>query len=411
MRRFVNRGIVFFVMLALLAGMLPGAQAQNAAGELELDMQTAAEEVTELPEQSAELPEEEEPVLTQVGTFSEGMVRVTDGTYWGYASTNGAALIPVQFDAAENFELGVAKVTLEGKVGLLHWNGTFLVEPEYDELNAVGYGLYLGRRGQVWDLLSTAEVSRDGETSHCLYSDLTTARVSAGVNGQLILQEQDGRSTRVLLRNLPQWLKSKKVSGWQFPLYTSERATFVDVTGSDWYDRWVNLAYSTGMMEGTGNGKFEPQKELTVAETLRLAACLESRAIQDDFHLQNVSGTLWYSSAVTYCEAVGIISYGEYEKGDFNRPITRAEMARIFGRTTAVRSMENINDLDRVRSSVPDVKEGDYAAESIYSLFAKGVFTGKDSLCSFHPTENLTRAEAATMIVRITRPEHRITLW
>ena len=426
MRRFVDRGTVFLMMLALLVGMLPGAQAQDAAMDSELNTQTAVEEsgldtqtAVDSPEADApateegetEPPVEEEPVLTQVGPFSEGMIRVTDGVSWGYASPGGAVLIPVQFDAAENFELGVARVTLEGKVGLLHWNGTFLFQPEYDELNEVGYGLYLGRRGQVWDLLSTAEVSGAEGNAHCLYSGLRTARVTEGLNGQLILQEQGGRTTRVLLRNLPQWLKTKKVSGWQFPLYTSERASFVDVNEAYWYDRWVNLAYSIGMMEGVGAGKFAPKKELTVAETLRLAACLESRAIQDDFHLQSVGGALWYSSSVTYCEAVGIISYGEYGKEDFNRPITRAEMARIFSRTTAVRSMENINDLERVRNSIPDVKTGDYAAEAIYGLFAKGVFTGKDSICSFYPDEYLTRAEAATMVVRIARPEHRITLW
>lgn len=411
MRRFVNRGTVFVVLLALLAGMLPSAQAQPAAVEPEVDMQTAAEEVAQLPEEGTELPEEPEPVLTQVGSFSEGMIRITDGTLWGYASPSGAVVIPVQFDAVEDFELGVAQVTLNGKVGLLHWKGSFLFEPEYDELNEVGYGLYLGRRGSVWDLLSTAKVSGTEGASHCLYSDLVMARVSEGANGQLILQEQGGKTTRVLLRNLPQWLKIKKVSGWQFPLHTVERAAFVDVTGREWYDRWVNLVYSTGMMEGTGNQKFDPRDELTVAQTLRLAACLESRALQDDFHLQSVSGAHWYSSSVTYCEAVGIISYGEYGKDDFNRPITRAEMARIFSRTTAVRSMETVNDPQRVRTSIPDVKAGDYAAEAIYGLFAKGVFTGKDSACSFCPTENLTRAEAATVIARITRPEHRITLW
>ena len=415
MRRFVGRGMVFFVMLALLVGMLPAVQAQDAAMGLEVDTQSVAEgteldtQTTE--EESVQPPVEEEPVLVQVGPVSEGMIRVTDGTLWGYASPGGAVLIPVQFDAAENFEMGVARVTLEGKVGLLHWNGSFLFQPEYDELNEVGCGLYLGRRGQVWDLLSTAEVSGAKGNARCLYSGLRTARVSEGANGRLILQDQDGETTRIYLRDLPKWLKSKKVDGWQFPLHTSERASFVDVNEAYWYDRWVNLAYSIGMMEGTGNGKFSPKKELTVAETLRLAACLESRAIQDDFHLQSVSGALWYSSSVTYCEAVGIIAYGEYGKDDFNRPITRAEMARIFSRTTAVRSMENINDLGRVRNSIPDVKEGDYAAEAIYGLFAKGVFTGKDSICSFYPEEFLTRAEAAAMVVRIARPEHRITLW
>lgn len=408
MRRFVDCGAGFLLLLALLVGMTPAALAQNAAKEPELNMQTVEAQSTQLPEEGNEQPE---PVLTQVGTFSEGMIRVTDGTYWGYAAPGGAVVIPVQFDAAENFELGVARVTLNGKVGLLHWNGSFLFEPKYDELNEVGYGLYLGRRGSVWDLLSTAKAFGAEGASHCLYSDLVTARVSQGVNGQLILQEQGGKTTRVFLRNLPEWLKSKKVSGWQFPLYTTERAAFVDVTGREWYDRWVNLAYSTGMMEGTGNQKFAPRDELTVAQTLHLAACLESRAIQDDFHLQSVGGVHWYSSSVTYCEAVGIISYGEYGKDDFNRAVTRAEMARIFSRTSAVRGMEIVNNPERVRVSIPDVKAGDYAAEAIYGLYAKGVFTGKDSDGSFHPMENLTRAEAAAVIARITRPEHRIILW
>ena len=437
MKRFIRSGLALALMLALLAGMMPGALAQEGETEVNtgVGLETEGTTVVPEPEEETESPDgesaedgetaegeetgepaeeelpEEEPVLTQVGTFSEGMIRVTDGTKWGYASPIGAVLIPVQFDAAEDFELGVAQVTVDGKVGLLHWDGTYLFEPEYDVLSSVGYGLYLGRRGSSWDLLSIAQVPMDGGFTHVLYSGLVSAQVIGGTNGHLALQEAGGRVTRVLLRNLPQWLQSKKVDGWRFPLQAKEPADFTDVFSHDWYARWVNLAYSIDMMEGTGNRRFEPKKELTVAETLRLAAYLESRAIQDDFHLQSVSGLLWYSSSVTYCETVGIISYGEYDKDDFNRPVTRAEMARIFSRTTAVRSMESINDPERVRSSVPDVTEGDYAAEAIYGLFAKGVFTGKDSTCSFHPTENLTRAEAATMIVRITRPEHRITLW
>lgn len=404
MRRFFPRGLMFLMVLALMVSMVPGASAQNAPKDPEQDIliDSAA---------SAPLSEEAAPVLTQVGSVSESMIRVTDGSHWGYSSPGGTILIPVQFDAAEDFKLGVAKVTLDGKIGLLHWSGSFLFEPGYDELTEVGYGLYLGKRGEGWDLLSTATVSSKEGSTHVLYSGLSAASVSTGTNGQLVLREQEGKTTRIWVRNLPQWLESKKVSGWQFPLHINEKASFADVSGKDWYDRWVNLAYSMGMMEGTGGGKFEPKKELTVAETLRLAACLESRAIQDDFHLQSVSGALWYSSSVTYCEAVGIIAYGEYGKDDFNRPVTRAEMARIFSRTSAVRAMENINDLERVRSAVSDVDEEDYAAEAIYGLFAKGVFTGKDSAYSFYPEENLTRAEAATVIARIARPEHRIILW
>lgn len=410
MRRFFFRGAVFLIVLALLVS---GVTAQSAPEEdlTEILTEDLTEDATELSPEVEPEPVEEPVVLTRVGTYSEGMIRVTDGTHWGYMSSIGTVAIPVQFDEAEDFKLGLARVTVEGKVGLLHWSGSFLFQPEYDELSEVGYGLYLGERDGVWDLLSTAEASAQGGTTHCLYSNLAAATVTTGVNGQLILREQDGTAVRVMIRSLPEWLRSKRVSGWQFPLYSNERAAFLDVSGQDWYDRWVNLTYSMGMMEGTGAGRFDPDKELSLAETLRLAACLESRAIQDDFHLQNVSGTLWYKSSVTYCEAVGIIDYGEYANENFNRPVTRAEMARIFSRTGAVRGMANINDLERVRSVVPDVAAGDYAAQAIYSLYAKGVFTGKDSAFSFHPDENLTRAEAATVVARIARPEHRITFW
>ena len=127
MRRFVNRGVGFVLLLALLAGLMPAALAQEAAADSELDILTAPEETEAAPE---EVPAEPEPILTQVGSFREGMIPVTDGTHWGYAAPDGTVLIPVQFDTAEDFELGVARVTLSGKVGLLHWNGSFLFEPE-----------------------------------------------------------------------------------------------------------------------------------------------------------------------------------------------------------------------------------------------------------------------------------------
>lgn len=415
MKLIFSRSIALLTVLALMLSIVPGALAETAAEESELNSlltPPATEETTEEigPEGEdpmEEPPAEEEPlVLVPVGEFSEGMIRVTDGIHWGYASVGETLLVPAQFDSAEDFNLGVAKVTVDGKIGLLHWNGEFLFAPEYDELSEVGYGIYLGKRGEVWDLLCIT-----AESPRVLYADLVEATVSDGVNGQLFFREWDGRVTRVLVRNLPQWLQSLKVDGWQFPLVPNKAAAFVDVSGEDWFDRWVNLAYGIGMMEGTGGNRFEPTKELTVAETLRLAACLESRALQDDFHLQSVSGGQWYRSSVTYCETVGIIDYNEFTEGDFDRPVTRAEMARIFSKTIAVRGMEQINDLNQVRTSIPDVQEGDYAAEAIYGMYAKGIFNGKDLTYAFHPGENLTRAEAATMVARIGRPEHRVILW
>ena len=344
----------------------------------------------------------------QEGTYHEGMIRVSDGTHWGYADASGQLVIRPQFDQAEDFFLGAALVERDGKFGLLRWDGTFLLPLQYDALTSLGCGVYLGRRGSLWDLLSIAAVEG---SSHQLYADQAAAALTAeSPTQQLTLLAQDGTSTHLLVSALPQLLENRKVPGWQFPLSFSRKADFQDVSGRDWYDRWVNLAYSVGLMEGTGSGRFEPTRTLTVAEALRLAACLESRALRDDFHLQRVSGPLWYSSSVAYCEASGVISPGEFTQADFDRPVTRSEMARIVSATTPVRSMESCNSLTQVRAAIPDVSPSDYAAEAIYALYAKGILQGTDGSMTFRPADSLTRAEAAAIVSRIARPEQRVIL-
>ncbi|MGN0967717.1 MAG: S-layer homology domain-containing protein [Oscillospiraceae bacterium] len=391
MKHLLNRGAVLLTALALALSASPCALAQSSAGE------------------SAALNTSQDSAWYQVGEYTEGRIKVTDGTLWGYASVSGDVVIPPQFEEAGDFSLGTALVKKDGKAGLLRWDGTFLLEPIYDELTGVDYGVYLGRRGGAWDLLSVTAVEGN---SHQIESNLASAALTPGTTArQLVLRSQDGTVERILVSSLPKFLEEHKVPGWQFPLSNSRRASFRDVSDRDWYDRWVNLAYSVGLMEGTGNGLFEPQRALTVAEALRLAACMESRARQDDFHLQSVSGSLWYKSSVTYCEASGIIKSGEFGQDDFGRPVTRAEMARIFAATTPVRSIKNINDLTRVKATVPDVRSGTYAADAIYALYAKGILNGTDSSHAFHPNENLTRAEAAAIVARIARPEQRLALW
>ncbi len=370
----------------------------------------AVNPVTTAQEELPVVAEPEEPVFVKVGDYHEGRVFVTDGTLWGYAGVEGGIVIEPKFDQVEEFFLGCAKVTREGKVGLLRWDGSWMIRPDYDELTAVDYGVYLGRRGELWDLLSVTKITSLDGTTQALYSDLVYAAVYEGVMGRVVVQNQEKEWTSILISALPQTLEQKRVPGWQFPLSGSRRADFADVQEDDWFTRWINLAYSVGMMEGTGDGMFEPMRFLTVAETLRLAACLESRARQDDFHLQE-QGTPWYQSSVVYCEAVGIIKTGQFSHEDYGRPITRAEMAQIFATTASVRGIRDINELAAIKNTVPDVVPADPAAEAIYQMYAKGILNGTDSQHSFHPDGELTRAEVSAIITRIARPEQRISFW
>ena len=343
--------------------------------------------------------------------YQEGLAKAEENGLWGFADAAGNLAVPIQYQSVLDFTLGTARVQTGNKLGLIRQDGTYLLEPVYDTLEDLGYGLHLAQQGDAWGVVSMLAFS-DGEggTTQELYPIQYDAVRKGEMDGlEVLILSQDGVETVVPLSSLPQRMVEKGVPSAQFPLIKGRLPSFSDVGPRDWFSVWVDIAYNLGLMEGVGGGRFGPNQTLTVAEALKLAAFLESQATGDTFHLQAVTGSPWYRASVAYCEAKGILAPGEFD--DFERPITRAEMARIFAAPSLARSLPERNSLSRVRASVPDVGPGDYAAEAIYSLYAKGILTGIDGSLTFRPEDSLTRAEAAAIVSRLAGAEQRVDLW
>lgn len=59
--------------------------------------------------------------------FSEGLAVVRHRTgKWGYIDTTGREAIPTQFNFAESFSYGIAKVRLDGKQGCIDKTGKWI---------------------------------------------------------------------------------------------------------------------------------------------------------------------------------------------------------------------------------------------------------------------------------------------
>ena len=166
-----------------------------------------------------------------------------------------------------------------------------------------------------------------------------------------------------------------------------------------------------GLVSGVGGGRFNPSGTITVAEALQLAATIESRYLDDSFHKTAQTGPNWYTGAVNYCLASGIIQSGQFTAADYTRPITRLEMAQVFAAVSPVEDMEVLNDPERVRASVPDLTPGGTGAEAAYTLYERGVLSGVDGSFTFRPQGTMTRAEAAALAARIARAEQRLEFW
>ncbi|MBQ2690823.1 MAG: S-layer homology domain-containing protein [Clostridia bacterium] len=178
-----------------------------------------------------------------------------------------------------------------------------------------------------------------------------------------------------------------------------KKGRFVDI-GGQWYESYAQAAYEYGMMKGNEDGTFYPHGNMLVCEAITIAARLHS--IYHGGTGEFVQGSPWYDVYVGYAIERGIIEKGRF--ADYERPVTREEMAVILSRSVDLDKMGRINDFD----SIPDVPESSGSFEAILALYNSGVLTGSEEDGSFLPDDNIIRAEVAAMIARIVKSDMRI---
>jgi S1-C subfamily serine protease len=148
---------------------------------------------------------------------------------------------------------------------------------------------------------------------------------------------------------------------------------FTDVQPEDWHYEYVALCAERGLINGRGDGTFDPDALLTRGEAERLAAAIGG----DD-----VDGS-------------GAAAGGGDELA------TRAYFAELIHR--AAGNTEAINAVRVIR----DAAEGESWTEAVYALYRAGILTGGDRYGSFFPHDTITRAEAAAVMARVAEPELR----
>ena len=151
--------------------------------------------------------------------------------------------------------------------------------------------------------------------------------------------------------------------------------------------------YRMAYIAGYPDGKFHPNYKVTRAEAASMFARLINGS--NSFGLSQVTkfndaSNAWYSQAINYITAKGLIS--GYNDGSF-RPdtnITRAEFAQMIS------GFINAGYPGSASANLKDIK-GHWAQDAIDKVFGKKVVQGYPD-GSFKPDNELTRAEAVTIL-------------
>ena len=191
--------------------------------------------------------------------------------------------------------------------------------------------------------------------------------------------------------------------GEEDPDYESEipPAEFGDVTEDAWYKDAVDYAVANGLMNGTGNNKFEPERSMTRAMLVTVLWRYAGEPTEGENIFSDVEENQWYTKAVAWAAENGIVGGVGNGKFEPDGEITREQMAAIL-----YRYCNSVGIDTSKRESLNGFPDGDktsaYAQDAISWAVAEGLIAGSkvNGKLWLAPQGNATRAQVATILMR-----------
>ena len=172
---------------------------------------------------------------------------------------------------------------------------------------------------------------------------------------------------------------------------------FTDVKTGDWFYDAVAYVCSAGMMNGTSTTLFSPQGTTTRGMIVTILYRYEGAPAVGAPGFQDVPAGQYYTDAVAWASASGVV--GGYGGGLFgpNDPITREQMAAILYRYAQYKGLDVSGRADL--SGYTDAgRISAYAREPMAWANRTGLITGIGS--ELQPGGSAIRAQAATILMR-----------
>ena len=182
----------------------------------------------------------------------------------------------------------------------------------------------------------------------------------------------------------------------QIPAFTE--STFPDVKKDDWHYESVKYVYENKLMQGTDSG-FEPESKMTRAMLVTVLFRMANPKNSDSKHdFKDVPQDQWYSDAVSWAAANGIISGISKTQFAPDSDVTREQMALIIYRFAKLKGYDIMDKADISSFADADGVSG-WALDAIKWANKVELLTGT-SKTTLSPKDTATRAEVATILMR-----------
>ena len=176
---------------------------------------------------------------------------------------------------------------------------------------------------------------------------------------------------------------------------------YVDVSADAWYYDAVQYVSRNGLMNGVGENVFDPEGAMTRAMVVTVLWRYAGSPAEGENIFDDVAEGEWYTEAVAWAAHNEVVNGVGEGKFDPNGLVTREQLATILYRYTVAQNVDVSTSADL--SSYADASDvSDYAAEAMSWAVAAGLINGlviDDANC-LDPQGSATRAQVATILMR-----------
>lgn len=175
---------------------------------------------------------------------------------------------------------------------------------------------------------------------------------------------------------------------------------FTDVDITQWYHDGIDYVLLAGLFKGTSATTFAPNAGMTRAMLVTVLHRLEgtpSTTIDNPF--TDVASGNWYTEAIMWANAKGIVKGYDSDTFGTNDFITREQLAAILYRYAQYKGYDvSVGEDTNILSYEDALKISEYAIPAIQWACGAGIMQGDGA--KLDPQGNATRAQVATMLMR-----------
>jgi chitodextrinase/O-glycosyl hydrolase len=187
----------------------------------------------------------------------------------------------------------------------------------------------------------------------------------------------------------------------QSPKPTLGPHAFHDVGSKyDWASVAINTLYANGIIKGTSESTFSPDKKITRADFVVLLVRALGLTADIESNFSDVNETAYYYEALAIAKKLGIITGVDASRFNPDGEISRQDMMVIAARAMTAAGRLTMNGSEDELSGFKDADDiSGYAKDSVAALIREGIIKGDGK--SIHAGGTTTRAQAAVVIFRI----------